>query len=87
MYGKWVTLNLGEDFQCKVWVSCLPSTLESELQRMAINKLQCNLPKEKKGFSAAMDSLEIILDRARAEDFDSKQSKCLEQRLRLGEHK
>jgi hypothetical protein len=36
MYGKWVTLNLGEGIECRVFVSCSPSTPDEELKHRAV---------------------------------------------------
>jgi len=39
MYGKWVELELGEDFSVKVHVLCTLETSEAELQILALRKL------------------------------------------------
>ena len=33
MYGKWVTVDLGDSVQCKIWVYCTPETSEAYLQK------------------------------------------------------
>lgn len=63
MYGKWVTVNLGDDIECKVWITCVPSTPEDELQRRAMARIQRKLPKEKKNhMEMYADALEMISD-------------------------
>ncbi|WP_340032548.1 hypothetical protein NSQ20_11835 [Paenibacillus sp. FSL K6-1122] len=43
MYGKWVTICLGDSIECKVWVSCTPSTSEEALQSSARSILKKKL--------------------------------------------
>jgi hypothetical protein len=62
MYGKWVTVNLGDSIECKVWVSCVPSTPVDELQHLAINILRSRLPEKKTGIAAGMEAITIISD-------------------------
>ena len=40
MYGEWVTLNLGEGIECKVYVTCTPNTNPIELEDRALNILR-----------------------------------------------
>ena len=40
MYGEWITLNLGDCFQVKVWVFCTPKTPKAEKSAMAIARLR-----------------------------------------------
>jgi hypothetical protein len=62
MNGEWVTLNLDDDIECKIWVGCDSSTPNDVLERLAIDKLHNSLPKKKTGLAAAMDALETISD-------------------------
>lgn len=39
MFGRWVTLNLGDDFEARVWVTCTPNTTEEELIKKANGKM------------------------------------------------
>ena len=43
MYGKWVTLNLGENIECRVFVLCTPATPLVELQEKALAILRGRL--------------------------------------------
>lgn len=43
MYGQWVTLNLGEDVKCMVFVLCSPDTPEEKLIEKALNKLKIKI--------------------------------------------
>mgnify|MGYP006976762504 CR=1 FL=1 len=62
MYGKWVTVNLGEGIECKVFVLCTPTTPDDVLQRLAINTLRSRLPEKKTGLAAGMEAISIISD-------------------------
>jgi hypothetical protein len=62
MYGKWVTVNLGEDIQCQVWVTCVPSTTAGELQHRAMGTLKSRIPEKKTGIMRLGDTLQTISD-------------------------
>jgi hypothetical protein len=62
MYGQWVTVNLGEDIECKVWVACVPNTPKDVLQREALGILSNRLPEKKTGIWALGDALQKISD-------------------------
>jgi hypothetical protein len=62
MYGRWVTIDFGDSIECRVWVSCTPSTPEDVLQRLAMNILQSRIPQKKTGLAAGMDAIERISD-------------------------
>jgi hypothetical protein len=62
MYGKWVTVNLGDSIKCRVWVNCVPSTPENELQQSALRILKNRLPEKKEGTHGLGDSLQAISD-------------------------
>ena len=62
MYGKWVTVNLGEDIECKVCVPCVPDTPIDVLERQAINILRSRLPEKKKGIWGLGEALQAISD-------------------------
>jgi hypothetical protein len=40
MYGKWVTLYLGEGYKVEVHVGCTPDTCDAELQLRAWSALR-----------------------------------------------
>lgn len=48
MYGKWVTIILDDSIECKVWVSCTPSTSEEVLQNRAKDLLRARLVEDSK---------------------------------------
>lgn len=62
MYGEWVTVELGDGVECRVWVTCVPNTPNDILQRRAIGILQNRLPVKKSGIWAAGGSLQAISD-------------------------
>ena len=43
MFGKWVSINLGEGIECKVFVLCVPSTPDDVLQARAFDQLASRL--------------------------------------------
>ncbi len=45
MFGKWVTVNLGEGIKCEVFVLCVPSTPDDVLQERAVAQLSSRLTK------------------------------------------
>ena len=60
MYGRWVTLFYDDIVECKVFVSCTPSTPAEELRNRAIKIMQNRLPEKKTGISATMEAIENI---------------------------
>ncbi|MFD0587753.1 hypothetical protein ACFQZE_07040 [Paenibacillus sp. GCM10027627] len=44
MYGEWITINLGDDIECRVFITCTPSTLPEIKERRAIQKLMNGIP-------------------------------------------
>ena len=43
MFGKWVTIDLGEDVRCDVFVLCTPATPDDILQTRAFAQLASHL--------------------------------------------
>lgn len=62
MHGKWVTVDLGVDIDCKVWIPCLPDTPIDVLKRQAISILKSRLPEKKKGIWGLGEALQAISD-------------------------
>lgn len=65
MYGKWVTVHLGDNIRCQVYVFCSPDATYDELQERAKQILRNKLGEPKKGIWALGDNLRII------EEFDA----------------
>lgn len=59
MYGKWVTVDLGESIECKVFVWCTPDTPDYELKNLAMMQLKTQL-KQQEGIWGLGKSLEAI---------------------------
>lgn len=45
MYGEWITLDLGENIKCQVYISCTPNITHEEKEDRAFNKLTKELYK------------------------------------------
>jgi hypothetical protein len=43
MYGRWVTVDLGDNIECRVWVHCTPDDSEEYLQKRARAQLIARL--------------------------------------------
>ena len=55
MYGRWVTVHLGDGtrYKVEVWVNCSPDTPATELEKQARGMLMDKLIEENKPWTAA----------------------------------